>query len=101
MSNFISNLFGPKKNKNNNQKFDDQSKKKENNQNKNEEEIEDLPPVVIPRRFSLSKSGRMKEKKRTKLGIHNVSKIETVDCTTHKSEPNSESASKESLEKAE
>lgn len=100
MSNFIANLFGTKKNKNNNQKFDDQSKPNENSQNKNKEE-EDLPPIVIPRRFSLSKSGRMKEKKRTKLGIHLVSKIETDDCTTQKTEPNSKSASRENLDKAE
>lgn len=30
---------------------------------------EDLPAVIMPRRYSLSKSGRMKEKKRTKLSV--------------------------------
>lgn len=99
MSNFLTNLFNPHKNKNNCEKSDDQSKKKDNNQNQNEE---DLPPVVIPRRFSLSKSGRIKEKKRSKLGIYNASKADTVmDNAAQKSEPNSKSASKESLDKTE
>lgn len=108
MSNFLSNLFSSHKNKNNSEKCDDHSKKTvkktekktEKSQNKNEEE-EDLPPIVIPRRFSLSKSGRMKEKKRTKLAIY-VPKTETVmDHTTHKSDSNSKSASRESLDKTE
>lgn len=100
MSKILSNLFGSNKSKNINQKFDDQIKKKESNQNKNTEE--DLPPIVIPRRLSLSKSGRMKERKRTKLSVLNIVRTEgVVDDTNQKTEPKSQSASRESLDKAE
>lgn len=81
------------------EKFDEQSMK-ENSQNRNPQE-EDLPPVVIPRRFSLSKSGRMKEKKRTKLSVLNITTNETiVDGGTQTTESSTKSASRESLDKA-
>lgn len=100
MSNFIANLFGSNKNKNNNEKNSEQSKTKDNTKNDNNDD--DLPPVAIPRRLSLSKSGRLKEKKRSKLGLMNISRNETVvDGTTQKAEPSSKSGSRESLDKDE
>lgn len=99
MSKIFTNLFSSNKNKSIKEKFDDKSKKLENSQNRDPDE--DLPPVVIPRRLSLSKSGRMKEKKRSKLSVLNIVSNETNnDGGTQTTEARSQGASRESLDKA-
>lgn len=98
MSKIFSNIFGSNKNKSNKDKCDGQMNKNESKQNQENEE--DLPPVVIPRRLSLSKSGRMKEKKRSKLSVLNIQRNEScLDGGTQKMEPSSQADSRESLDK--
>lgn len=60
MSTFLSNIFGGNKNK-------IKKEKPESAQKTNSEEDDNLP--VLSRRLSLSKSGRMKEKKRTNVSL--------------------------------
>lgn len=99
MSKLLMNLFSANKTRKSSEKLDEQVKNKENKHNT--ECAEDLPPVVIPRRLSLSKSGRMKEKKRSKLSLLDISRNEAVvDGSTQKPEPNARSASRENLDKA-
>lgn len=94
----LANLFNSNKFKKTNDQHEQDQIKKENCHSKYNDE--DLPPVVIPRRLSLSKSGRLKEKKRTKLNLSNISRNEITDNeNTQKIENNSNPSGKDNLEK--
>nr|CAH7729641.1 unnamed protein product [Callosobruchus chinensis]CAH7750786.1 unnamed protein product [Callosobruchus chinensis] len=71
MSSFFSNIFsGGKSKKNKTSKGESKPSTGTFTSNDTEDrEDEDLPVPVLNRRYSLSKSGRMKEKKRMKIAI--------------------------------
>ncbi|CAH0555691.1 unnamed protein product [Brassicogethes aeneus] len=72
MSKFLKGIFGGNKSKKNkpenNQKTNTKIENDDQNIEENGEVLEGLPPSMT-RRLSLSKSGRMKEKKRVKMSI--------------------------------
>lgn len=98
MSKLLSNIFGQSKTKKLNESIEGSNIKKEKI-SKNIDD-EDLPPIAIPRRLSLSKSGRIKEKKRSKLAIEQARQQTNTDGTNKKSESKSKSPSRESLDQA-
>lgn len=67
MSNFFSNLFGGNKSRSKKEKVKEPEVPQHSIQ-KSEEELSDNVPA-LNRRLSLSKSGRMKEKKRTNISV--------------------------------
>lgn len=94
MSKFMQ-FFTLKKTKKPNEKPEEHTNKTEVNYT--EHNYEDLPPDFFKRRFSLSKSGRMKEKKR-----RNIPTYESFpDSQKKTSAPKSKTASRENLDKTE
>lgn len=96
MSKFLSNLFATSKIRKSNDKLDEQSNKKANIENENDDD--NFPPVAIPRRLSMSKSGRMKEKKRSKLSITDITRNENTMTDTKSETTNAKSASRDNLD---
>lgn len=83
MSKLLSSWFGnsSKKNKSK-EKLKTNSEIIENNKYKNHQDhIEDLP--VMARKMSLTKSGRMKEKKRTNIAVSDLFPQENSDQVLH------------------
>lgn len=95
MSNFFSNLFGGGKNKSKKSKEAAAPKPQQNH----EKEEDDDNINALNRRLSLSKSGRMKEKKRSTISV--ATKTPMEDHGRKPSLPGSDVFDVEGIEKAE